>query len=249
MDFETNAATAAIEYNDTIDSASGTDTGVVDEVGGGFDGAAVTDDGNGGFGGEAKLDPASPEAHRGEVVSVARYEAKTGSVALAITLKSNDTGLSGGPGFTMNLWGPSDVLDASSAAWASGHFDSSQLSDTAPAGKKQSPRQAYARNFFNTKKNGTVQQLLEAAAEQGRTSASLGLSSPTNPEEYVANLNAILSGTEVLIVRKPEKNDDPKFDGALKVVQLYPISVMNDSKRLDGICGTITVPRLRRMFE
>ncbi len=218
---------------------------VVDN-GGGFDTSSVpvTNDPNGGFGGEAKLDPASPEAHRGEIVGVARYEAKTGSVALAITLKSNDTGISGGPGFTMNLWGPAELLDGTSVCWASGHFDSSQISDIVPDGKKQSPRQAYARNYFNTKKNGTVQGMLEAAAEQGRTAATLGLSSPTTPEEYVTNLNAILAGTEVLVVRKPEKNDDPKFDGALKVASVYPISVMSDSKRHDGI-----TKNLRKLYE
>ena len=246
MEFtETNEAAAAVaDFSETVDSAVSDSTiEQTGEVATGME-QTSTDDGNGGFGGEAKLDPASPEAHRGEIVSVTRYEAKTGTTAIAITLKSNDTGLSGGPGFTMNLWGPSDVLDQNSPCWASGHFDASHLSDEAPAGKKQSPRQAYARNFFNTKKTGVVQQVLAAAAEQGRTGASLGLSSPTNPEEYVANLNAILSGTEVLIVRKPEKNDDPKFDGSLKVSAIYGASIFNDSRRLDGV-----TKNLRKMWE
>lgn len=226
---------------------------VANEVAAGFDTGAETGGTdaaqNDGFGGEGKLDPASPDAHRGEIVSVQHFIAGTGSQALQITLKSNDTGISGGPGFTINLWGPADVFDPNAPCWTGGHFDNTQLSTDSPgtndAGKpKQSPAQAYARNFFNSKKTGTVQTALMAAAEQGRTGASLGLNSPTTPEEYVANLNAILAGTEVLIIRKPEKNADPKFDGALKVSVLYPISVLNDTKRLDGATKNV-----RRMFE
>jgi|SRR5581483_1690175 len=205
------------------------ETGATFEGDGGDASTTTTDDT--GFGGEGKLDPQQADAHRGEIVSVATTTAQTGTVGLVIQCKSHDTGVEN-RGFQQIIWGPQDIFSSDAPCWAGGHFDNTKLSKEPPPGKKQSADQAYARNFFNSKKNGLVQVAVQAAAEEGRTLASLGLSSPKNPEEYVSNLNAVLAGTQVVIVRKPEANDDPKFDGQLKVNALYPISSLNDEKFL-----------------
>lgn len=212
----------------------------------GFESAPDTND-TGGFG-EGKLDPQQADAHRGEIVSVALKVAGTGTVGLAIQTKSNDTGIANN-GFLLMIWGPADLFDAESPVWASGRMDTSKLSKESPGlndkgQAKQSPFQSYSRNFFNDKKTGTVQLAYQAAAEEGRTPGKLSLPSPTSPEELVANMNAVLAGANVVIVRAPESNTDPSFDGQLKVKGLFPISSLNDPKFVNG-----KLKNSRKMWE
>lgn len=205
-----------------------------------FDGDTGAAAGDEGFGGEGKLDPQQADAHEGEILSVTLTEAGTGTKGLEIQTKSLNTGIDN-RGFLLTIWGPQDLFNPDAECWAEGRFDNTKLPATPPPGKKQSQAQAYARNFFNSKKTGTVQLAIEAAREEGRSVATLGLSTPTTPEEYVANLGAVLTGTRVIVVRKPEKNDDPKFDGQLKVSALYPASYATSQP---GIFA-----KLRRMWE
>lgn len=228
----TNVATEEVGSDPTIEQ-----TGLVaeGEQFGEAAGEAVAD--TGGFG-EGKLDPQQADAHRGEIVSVALKVAGTGTVGLAIQTKSNDTGIANN-GFLLMIWGPADLFDPASEVWSGGRMDTSKLSKESPGlndkgQPKQSPFQSYSRNFFNSAKTGTVQLAYQAAAEEGRTPGKLSLPSPTTPEELVANMNAVLAGTQVVIVRAPESNTDPSFDGQLKVKAVYPISSLNDPKFVNG---------------
>jgi len=184
-----------------------------------------------GFGTPAgQLDPKAADAHRSKVVGVGTKTFDSGTTALQIQFESIDTG-AGGRDFTLSLFPPVEFFDTSN--WGTNGFDASALSRESPglndSGRpKQSPAQSYARNISNSKGTGEVQNLITIAEKQGRTPAALGLSTPTNADEYVAVLNAVLVDTETVIVRRPETNADPRFDGELKIKRvLEPESATN----------------------
>jgi hypothetical protein len=184
-----------------------------------------------GFGTPAgQLDPKAADAHRAKVVGVSAKTFDSGTTALQVTFESIDTGGSGRD-FTLSLFPPVEFFDP--ANWDANGFHAEALSRESPglndSGRpKQSPAQSYARNISNSKGNGEVQNLIMIAEKQGRTPAALGLSTPTTPDEYVAVLNAVLVDTETVIVRRPENNADPRFDGELKIKRvLEPESATN----------------------
>ena len=185
----------------------------------------------GGFGTPAgTLDPKAADAHRAKVVGVSTKTFESGTTGIAVAFESIDTG-AGGRDFEKMIWAPVEFFDEN--YWSGNGFGADQLSRESPGlndtGRpKQSPAQAYARAISNSKGTGEVQELLAIAAKQGRTPESRGLTPPTTPDEYIAGINAILADTEVVIVRRPEKNADPRFDGELKIKRvLEPESATN----------------------
>lgn len=178
------------------------------------------------------LDPKEADAHRAKVVGVGTKTFDSGSTALQIAFESIDTG-AGGRDFTLSLFPPVEFFDTEK--WSANGFDAATLSRESPGlndnGRpKQSPAQSYARNISNSKGTGEVQNIVAIAEKQGRTPQALGLSTPTTPEEYVAVLNAVLTDTEVVIVRRPETNADPRFDGELKIKRVLEPDTITNAK-------------------
>jgi hypothetical protein len=181
------------------------------------------------------LPKSTPEIHHGTVVSVTtRVSENTGNEYGIITLQSKDNGLT----FEFPFYPPQPWFDP--ANWTVKGFDPSVLADTPAPGKKQTPREAFARSVSShdaayTKegaiitepvagKDAPLQLLKKLAAIEGFT-LETGTPRPTSGTEYVAVINSLVAGRlDVLFTRKPEKNDDPAFDGRLKVNALYPKS-------------------------
>ena len=173
-----------------------------------------------GFGTPAgTLDPKAADAHRCKVIGVGTQTFDSGTTSLHISFESLDTGGSGRD-FKLSLFPPADFFNET--FWGADGFHAGELSRESPGindyGRpKQSPAQSYARNISNSKGTGEIQNLITIAEKQGKTPGSLGLSTPTSSDEYVAVLNAVLADVEVVIVRRPETNADPRFDGELRI--------------------------------
>lgn len=187
----------------------------------------------GGFGTPAgQLDPKAADAHRAKITGVGTKTFDSGSTAVQIQFESIDTG-AGGRDFMLSLFPPVEFFDP--ANWGPDGFNAAGLSRESPglndSGRpKQSPAQGYARAISNSKGTGEIQQILAIAEKQGRTPAALGLTVPTSPDEYIAGLNAILVDTETVIVRRPENNADPRFDGELKIRRVLEPETIHNPK-------------------
>jgi hypothetical protein len=178
---------------------------------------------------ELELPPAQPDAHRATIqaVTLETFE-KTGSKGIKVSLKSQDADFE------------TDLIFFPPTAFTDNPLvDPKTLSDVPPEGKKQSPKQRYAQTVANSKGTADLQSLRAVAKEQGRAfdaaafQAALGKTSFSTIEEYVAVYNHVLAGLDVVFTRRPEKNEeDPRFDGRLKVNRILPISVAYDPKQL-----------------
>lgn len=193
------------------------------------------------------LPPATPDIHEGTIVSVIPVTSeKTGNTYGTITVQSKNTGQT----FDMGFFPPQAWFDP--ANWTGGKFDPATLSDDPPPGKKESPKVRYAKSVASsqaaftedgtpittiTGKEAPLQLLRKLAAQDGLTLDS-GVTPPTSGEEYINIVNALVAGRlEILFTRKPEKNDDPAFDGRLKVNQIYSKSILTEAnfeKRFSG---------------
>lgn len=179
------------------------------------------------------LPAATSEIHHGTVTSVTTKIANSsGNEYVVISLQSRDNGLS----FDFPFYPPQAWFDP--ANWTVKGFDPSVLSDTPPPGKKQTAREAFARSVASqdaafTKdghvitdpipgKDAPLQFLKKLAAIEGFT-LEAGTPRPQSGTDYVAVINSLVAGRlDLLFTRQPEKNDDPAFDGRLKVKQLLP---------------------------
>lgn len=180
---------------------------------------------------------AQAEIHEGTVIGVTTLVGKdSGNTYGTITLQSKATGKT----YEFPFFPPQAWFDP--ANWTGGVFNAEILSDVAPAGKKQTPREAFAKSVSSSKaaftkdgvaiteitgKEAPLQLLRKLAAHAGLT-LEAGTPRPTNGDEYVGTINALVAGRlEVLFSRRPEKNDNPAFDGQLKVNQIYSTETLN----------------------
>lgn len=180
---------------------------------------------------------AQAEIHEGTVLAVTTTVGKeSGNTYGIITLQSKATGKT----YDFPFFPPQAWFDP--ANWSTGQFNAEILSDVPPVGKKQTPREAFAKSVSSSKaaftkdgvaiteiigKEAPLQLLRKLAAIDGLT-LDAGTPRPTNGDEYVSVINALVAGRlEVLFSRRPEKNDNPAFDGQLKVNQIYGKDVLN----------------------
>jgi len=71
------------------------------------------------------------------------------------------------------------------------------------------------------------------ARKAGRTSAGLGLTKPTNIDEYIDNLSKLTVGLPVIMVRRPGKGE---YKSRLEVTRLYSPEVKETpGKKFNGI--------------
>lgn len=203
----------------------------IDEVGGGFatDGDVLDTP-------SLKLPEKQPEIHEGTVVSVTTKVGTTsGNSYGVITLQSKNNGLT----FEFGFFPPQAWFEP--ANWGARGFDPSTLSDVPAPGKKQTPQDAFARAVSSTDaaytkqgavitelvpgKDAVLQQLKKLAAIEGLTLDGT-VARPTNGTEYIDVINSLVAGRlDVLFTLRPQKDDqNPQFDGKLKVNQIIPKS-------------------------
>lgn len=116
------------------------------------------------------------------------------------------------------------------------HIDPSTL----PEEEGNNQRKRYAIDISNSKKTANLQRIRQFAQEQGRTLTadvveSLlgdGRTAPDTIQEYALLVNEQIKGMEVVFFRKPQKSDDPRYDGNLEVAGIANISAANDPNKL-----------------
>lgn|SRR6185369_2864204 len=161
--------------------------------------------------GSIPVPPADPDAHLGTIEGVTQVTFDSGSVAIDIGLKASDT-----PG-----------LDTQKRLFIPKAFVEDIFCDKAslPEIKGNNQKFLYRTAIANDDGTADIQELLKIAKENGRTSSSLGLKKAENFDDYVTNLAAMLTGIEVVFVRRPGKDD---FKTRLEVKKVYARSVLDN---------------------
>ncbi|MGH9428670.1 MAG: hypothetical protein ACRD2L_20460, partial [Terriglobia bacterium] len=163
--------------------------------------------------------PVQPDAHQGVITGVAltpKYE--SGAQAIQFIVRSLNEAFDD----KFLLWLPRAFAENI-------NVDKTQL--PSEAGNNQS--QQYAMGIRNTDNTATLQVLLALAAAQGN-SVPEGTQKPSNLEEYVELLAAVLVNTEVVFTRSPDTGEDadPAFKNRLKVRRLFEPEIASNPKRL-----------------
>lgn len=161
--------------------------------------------------GAVEVPPADADAHRGTVEGVEKVVFDSGATAIQINLKSLDV-----PNLdtTMRIFPPKAFVEDI-------YVDKASL----PSEEGNNQLFQFRSSIANKDNTATLQELQTIAKEAGRDGRSLGLSKPENFDGYVANLNSLLTGIEVVFVRRPGKGD---YKTRLEVKRFYPTSVIED---------------------
>lgn len=176
----------------------------------------------------AKMAPKIPEIHQGTVTAIGVTVSKnTGTKGIQVDLQSKDTGAAD----RFTIWAPQEFFDP--ALWTGGKFNLDALATVPVPGKKQSPRQRYAATINSESakvaNDGTyqnfadVQLLRTIAKDEGRTLT--GVQPPVNGEDFVALLNSLCAGVDVVYTRRVETSEE--FGDQLKVNRLLHPSVLS----------------------
>lgn len=168
---------------------------------------------------ELKSAPATPDAHHAVIqsVSLERFDNEKQSVAIKIALQSLNNA----------------AVEEDYAIFLPKMFAENIKVDptTLPEEEGNNQRQQYAIGIANSNQDATLQVLRTLAYKAGRSTQ--GMAAPTNIEEYVEILNALLSNLEVVFVRRADaKAEDPRFRNRLRVKGIYGTDVMSNPKSL-----------------
>ncbi len=162
---------------------------------------------------ELHTPPAEPDAHQGEIVGLSLETFDSGATAIKVILKSNDD-----PNLAeenLMIFLPKAFVE-----------DILVNPNTLPEEEGNKQQTQYRIAIANDTKDANVQQLRAIAYEQGRTLE--GATKPTNIQEFTELLANLLSGIQVVFVRRPDKNaDDPRFKNRLRVKSIYPPTIVN----------------------
>lgn len=118
-------------------------------------------------------------------------------------------------------------------------FDPTTLPDE--EGNKQ--QTSFRMGIANSDKTATLQRLVfntdSIARKAGRDPIELGLTRATNFDGYVENLNKMLSGVEVIFLRRERGGDDPAFSHQLQVRDVLPADTyeMNPKRFAKYVCA------------
>lgn len=158
---------------------------------------------------EIKVPPSPPDAHRAQVTSVTskhlNNDKQTGVVSVNLTSRDVATLET-----SLDIFIPRGFEESLGSGVP---FDPRALPEE--DGNKQ--QTSYRLGIANSDKTATVQKLVILAKRAGKDPAALGLSKPTSLEEYSSNLNAMLQGLEVIMLRRERGGDDPAFAHQLQV--------------------------------
>ncbi len=182
---------------------------------------------------EIAVPPKEADAHQGIISGVELTTFQSGATAIKVNLQSTNN-----PNVTdkKNIFLPEQFVENI-------YVTEAEMDDSVPEGKKMSPKDQLGRakqDIYGAKrvdKKTKVETrfggLIPLAIAPGRTSADAATAAlgsvrkPTTLAEFVAVLNALLAGVEVVFRRRPQR-DDPQF---LEVDGIYEPEVVNDAKR------------------
>lgn len=178
---------------------------------------------------ELETPPAVPDAHEGEIVSVTSETYDSGSTSINVTVQSKNAGFQD----TYKIFPPKEFV----SHYAEVVADPTSLSDVAPEGKKQSPRQRFAAVVANTTKDAEIQRLRNIATEElgpeGVAARMAGLSKPTSFTGFIETLNTLLTGVPCVFTRKADENsENAQYRNKLRVNRIYGTSIMGSAKAL-----------------
>lgn len=190
--------------------------------------------------GGTELPPPIADAHRGKIDAVTTKTFESGTTGIFVDLTSIDNGTSA----QYKIFPPAAFFDSKN--WVEdekGHivFDKKKLAITLGTKangepQKQTDSQSFARSIQSSTasttdephiKDAPVQRLRKIAKIAGRSTR--GLAVPTNADEYIALLNSLCAGLEVIYTRVPDVQDGEQT-GFLKVQQVLPTSALDDPK-------------------
>jgi len=160
-----------------------------------------------------------PQAHRATITGVTTGTSKTkGTPFLSVAFRSLDTGLED----RLDIFPPAAYV-------ANPQVDPNTISDE-PTVKEDgttgmSERAKYARNVRNSKGDGTIQELVGFATEQGHTT---DLGAPTTFDEVGAYLNDVVTNTEVVVSLSADK--DGAFTDRLRARRFSNIVTASNNK-------------------
>lgn len=171
------------------------------------------------FTGSIPVPPAESDAHLGTIESVSKNVFDSGATCIEIALKASDV-----PG-----------LDTQKRLFMPKNFVADINCDKAslPESEGNNQKFQYRTSIANDDGTAEIQELLKIAKDNGRTPAALGLTKATDFDTYVANLSAMLTGLEVVFVRRAGKGE---FKNRLEVRRIYGRSVLdNPGKKFKGV--------------
>ncbi len=176
---------------------------------------------------ELETPPATPDAHRAVIDAVTLERADSGATAIRLALRSLDAGFE----TDYSIWLPKSFVDdvnLDPATLSEGEFNPL-------TGKIEgNERQQYRINVANSTKDAELQRLRAIAYESGRTLPP-GSKKPANINEYVELLAHLLTGLEVIFIRRPDsKADDPRYRNRLRVKGIRSLADTNKGKAFKG---------------
>lgn len=163
--------------------------------------------------------PASaPDAHRAVVTGVTlkrlNNEKETAVISIALTSRDVPTLEQ-----TLDIFVPKGYETGISEGAA---FDPNTLPEE--EGNKQ--QTSFRMGFANSEKTASLQRFVfnpdSIARKAGRDPRELGLTRATTLEGYVDNISKMLTGVEVIFLRRERGGDDPAFKHQLQVRDLVP---------------------------
>lgn len=167
---------------------------------------------------EIEVPPSPPEAHRAVITSVTlkRIESRESWPVIEIGLQSRDV-----PTLEdkIGIFLPKTFVDGGGIALGS-KFDPSSLPEV-KGGFFAEEHTMYARSIANGDKSAKLQKYVfngdSLARKAGRDPVELGLvRNPQTAEDYVGNIAKMLTGVEVIMLRKERGGDDPAFKHQLQ---------------------------------
>lgn len=161
---------------------------------------------------------AKPDAHEAVINGVTTVTFDSGATCVQLELSSQNVPLD----FNKRYFVPKDFV-------ADIYCDKASL----PSEDKNNQLGSYVRTIQNDKGDADFQKLRAIAANQGITSADRGLTKPATFADYVENMNKLLSGLRVIVVRRPGKDD---YADRLEVAAVYGPEVKDEpGKKFRGV--------------
>lgn len=162
-----------------------------------------------------KAEPETPEARVMKVVSAEVFRSKPPKDSIAIKFTFEDAVLP----LTYFAFLPKPFVENIRDIR---NFDPETLQD--------GDKFLYRTHVSTSRGTATLQILVAAARAAGRTVNAPAIRSI---EDYVDALNRFIAGIEVVVLRDPDnKNEDPQYQGRLRVTGIRPTDVMNNPKAL-----------------
>lgn len=168
---------------------------------------------------ELEVPPAIPDAHRATIegVELKRYDNEKGTTSLVVNLRSLDNA----------------ALETQYEIFLPKGFAEDINVDAASLPEEEGNKQqsSFRIGVANSDGTASLQELRKLAKEAGRTAGAVGITKKAeNIEEFADNHSKLLTGLEVIFLRRPDGGDDPRFKNRLKVKSIVSLQELNKPK-------------------